>query len=225
MASFGFFVAMLLLLLTVKERDVQSASVEMPFNSSPSFFQHVSSTELIVNDPLHPLEDADSYSTEDDIEEDMRLIMKQNFGRSSADVSETLYKYLTDKYPTNKWLVIVYDSVRGFRSNILTGSTMCHAVFREGHKNAIAFSLDSIRSSSRILGVIQRNVSYSRQVAPSFNSGTMACKGYRDGRINECARSGRILMALISSSLSTWKHPININGQVTTLESILNVIC
>lgn len=152
----------------------------------------------------------------EDIEDEMRRIMKMNSRNSNSLVAQELYAHLTDKYGAKQWMVIVFNAVRRLHSNVLTGSTSCHVVFREGSKNAIAFRLNG---DQLMRGTRRSGTSHIRPLG--INREAMVCKGFAD----TCDRSGRILMTLFSSSLLTWKHPINVNGRITSVESILDSIC
>ena len=164
--------------------------------------------------------DTDNYV--EDVEDEMRDIMKANSGRSNSYVSDRLYEFLAKKYSNKRWFVIVYTATRRLQSNVLTGSPNCHVVFREGHKNAASFSFESGSFfGARGGSGMPLSVSPSQHTSLGWRSEAMACKGYGD----ECNRSGRFLMALLSSSLESWKRPIRLSGRVTSLESILSSIC
>ena len=78
--------------------------------------------------------------SESNVPEDMRNIMKNNGNLNNEEMGDEIYKFLTEKYTTRKWLVMVYDEVSGFENHCLHNKF--HTVFRESGRNAAAHSSD-----------------------------------------------------------------------------------
>jgi hypothetical protein len=68
----------------------------------------------------------------------MADIMKQNVYSSTEQVVKIMYDYLTDKYDTKWWFVMVYDPLGGFDNHCLNDNF--RVVFRVGNKNAASIS-------------------------------------------------------------------------------------
>lgn len=75
---------------------------------------------------------------------EMADIMKQNVYSSTEQVVKIMYDYLTDKYDTKWWFVIVYDALSGFENHCLHESF--RVVFRVGYKNAASISYPKSRN-------------------------------------------------------------------------------
>ena len=75
---------------------------------------------------------------EDNVEAEMTNIMQQNSGQGNDEVLQILFQFLTDRYDTKKWFVIVYNALSGFQNHCVSG--YFHYVFRQGNKNAVATS-------------------------------------------------------------------------------------
>ena len=79
-----------------------------------------------------------AQENESNVKVEMADIMKLNVYNSTEQVAKIMYDYLTDKYDTKWWFVMVYDPLGGFDNHCLHDSF--RVVFRTGYKNAASIS-------------------------------------------------------------------------------------
>ncbi len=64
-------------------------------------------------------------------------------GKNSAEAAKQLFNYLSARYDTVNWAVIVYAPITGYQVHTVSG-TRRYDVFRTGGKNAVAFSSEEV---------------------------------------------------------------------------------
>ena len=71
--------------------------------------------------------------------------MNQNVETTNRDFAQILYDYLSDKYDTKHWFVVVYNSISDdLNHKIFFNSESNNCIWAEGNKNVIVCSLNSI---------------------------------------------------------------------------------
>lgn len=74
-------------------------------------------------------------------------MMKQNAATLNRDLAEIIYDYLSDKYDTKHWFVVVYNAIAGDLNHKVafnSESNNCHWIGAQGNKNVIVCSQNSI---------------------------------------------------------------------------------
>jgi hypothetical protein len=74
-------------------------------------------------------------------------MMKENAGTLNRDLAEIIYDYLSDKYDTKHWFVVVYNAITSDLNHKVafnSESNNCHWIGAQGNKNVIVCSQNSI---------------------------------------------------------------------------------